>query len=91
MKTKKMRRSRDIEVQDAVADLSPSRPPPGIPYARWAAGMPAGRREGKQVPWYRGHQAGIHDSYLTLKTKYPRIAEEFRRCFGIEKDGSYQL
>lgn len=88
---KKMRRVRDIECRDAVADISPSRPPPGVPYARWAAGMPSGRREGKQVPWYRGHQAGVHDCVLTVATKYPRVAEELRKCFGMEKDGSYRL
>lgn len=78
-------------VNDAVADISPTRPPPGIPMARWAAGMPGGRKEGKQLGWYRGHQAGIYDAYLTLKKKYPRVAEEFRKAFNIEKDGSYIL
>jgi hypothetical protein len=53
--------------------------------------MPSGRREGKHVAWYRGHQAGIYDAYLTLKKKYPKVAEEFRNAFRMEKDGSYLL
>jgi hypothetical protein len=53
--------------------------------------MPFGRREGKQVAWYRGEQAGIHSCYLTLKKKYPRVAEELRKAFHMEKDGSYVL
>lgn len=57
--------------------------------ARWAAGMARGRREGKQLAWYRGHHAGIFDAYRTIKTKYQRVAEELRECFGMNKDGSY--
>lgn len=88
---RKMRRVRDTDISDAISDISPSKPPPGMPYARWAKGMPAGRREGKQVAWYRGHQAGVYDAYLTVKTRYPRVAEELRKCFGMDKEGSLHL
>lgn len=77
--------------EDAIADISPSRPLHGIPMARWADGMPRGRRESKRLPWYRGHHAGIYDAYLTLKKKYPKIAEEFRKAFRMDKDGAYHL
>jgi hypothetical protein len=87
--TKPMRRVRDTDAREAVADMEAGRPPKGMPMARWRAGAASGRREGKQLAWYRGHHAGIYDSYLTVKTKYPRVAEELRRCFGLNKDGSY--
>jgi hypothetical protein len=41
--------------------------------------------------WHRGHQAGIHDAYLTLKKAYPEAAEELRKAFGMTEDGSYIL
>jgi hypothetical protein len=51
-----------------------------------------GRRVGSPgVAWYRGHQAGVLDCVLTLKKKYPRIAEELRKAFGMKADGSYDL
>ena len=43
------------------------------------------------VGWHRGHQAGVHDSYLTLKKAYPEAAEELRKAFGMTKDGVYVL
>lgn len=89
-KPKKMRRVRDIEAADAVADLEAGRPPKGMPTSRWRAGAASGRREGKQLAWYRGHHAGIYDAYLTVKTKHPRVAEELLRCHDLNKDGSYR-
>lgn len=76
---------------NCLTDIQPTKPPPGVPMARWRTGFPAGQREGKFVAWSRGHQAGIYDAYRTLKKKYPRVAEEFRKAFGMEKDGSYRL
>ena len=38
--------------------------------------------------WYRGHQCGIHDAFLTLKDEYPQIARQLREAFHIQEDGS---
>jgi hypothetical protein len=87
-RAKKMRRVRATDAREACSDIEPSRPPKGVPMSRWAGGMSSGRREGKQLGWYRGHHAGTWDAVLTVRTKYPRVAEELRKCFGLSKDGS---
>ena len=38
--------------------------------------------------WYRGHQCGIHDAFLTLKNEYPQIAKQLLEAFHMQEDGS---
>ncbi len=82
---------KQITADEGCTGLNPSPAPPGISQARWSKSMEAGRREDKSVAWYRGHQAGMHDAYLTIKQEHPRIAEKFRKCAGFNKDGSFTL
>lgn len=64
-------------------------PPPGVPSRVWREGHPP--PVGPLTAFYRGHQTGIHSAYLTIKQKYPRVAEELRRAFGLNEDGSITL
>ena len=43
---------------------------------------------GVSLAWHRGHQAGVHDAYLTLKKDHPRAAFELREAFGMSEDGA---
>ena len=83
-----MKLVKGITADKACANINPRHAPPGVPQARWNAGEPRGCREVKDVAWYRGHQAGLHDAYETIKQEHPRIAEKFRKCAGFNKDGS---
>lgn len=44
-----------------------------------------------ELAWGRGRQCGIHDAYLTLKQKYPKIAEELRKAYNMTKDGAFAI
>jgi len=75
-----------------VADLGPSRPPRGVPMARWARGMPEGRREGKSLAWYRGQQSGRIDAILTLqKWGFTRIANRLQKLYNFNDKGDIAL
>lgn len=41
------------------------------------------------LAWSRGHHSGLYDAYLTLKKKYPRVAEEFRKAAGFDEHGAF--
>ncbi len=41
--------------------------------------------------WYRGHQCGIHDAFLTLKDEYPQVAKQLREAFSMGEEGSLEL
>lgn len=83
-------RTTNTDMLSAIADISPSNAPEAITQRRWDESMHQGRKENKELAWRRGHQAGIHDAYMTLKQDNPRIAERLRNAFEMQKDGSYR-
>lgn len=89
---KKLRPVRRITPEEALVDIQPTPAPDGIPQQRWNLGMPQGKREGKALGWYRGHQAGVHDSYMTLKNRHPKAAKDLILAFRMDaKTGTIRL
>jgi uncharacterized protein YcaQ len=43
------------------------------------------------LAWHRGHQAGVFDSYRTLKQKYPTAAKALLLSYGMDSKGSISL
>ncbi len=78
-----------ITEYEATADIKGPPPPKGIPSARWRGNKSSG--SDASLAWYRGHQAGIHDAFLTIKKRYPRVAKQLREAFGMEENGSIIL
>ncbi len=79
-----MRLARSITAEEACKDINPRKAPRGTPQMLY-------RRAGQQsqnLGWYRGHQAGLYDAYLTLKAEHPRIAEKFRKAAGLDCQGN---
>ena len=44
---------------------------------------------GVGISWYRGHQTGVYEAYLTIKQKYPRVAKQLIEAFGMKENGDY--
>ncbi len=82
-----MKLVRATKAREAIADISPTRAPDGFPTHRWNQSMNEGRRENKELAWYRGHHAGLYDAYLTIKAEHPRVAEKFRKAAGLTEEG----
>lgn len=78
-----------ISHREALSDIQPSEAPPGVPQSRWNQTMPKGRREGKELAWRRGHQAGLVDAVLTLQEMgYTRAVERLMAHHGLTEDGA---
>jgi hypothetical protein len=91
MSESRLKPVRSISVEDAldngVIKKSLRKAPPGMPYQKWIKANGWSGRE--DLAWYRGHHAGLHDAYLTLKQQYPEAAEQLRLAFGFSKEGSF--
>jgi hypothetical protein len=61
--------------------------PNGIPTVVWRRGHNIGN--GVDLAWLRGEHSGLYSAYLTIRKKYPEIAEEFRKAVGFNKDGAF--
>ncbi len=82
----------DRGTEDDVRDLGPGSPPDGVAMARWAAGEPQGKREGKALGWRRGQQSGWIEAVLTLQEMgHTRIAAKLQRHFGLDDTGALHL
>lgn len=77
---------RSITEKKALVDIMPPKPPPGVPSARWNKAYPASWGD-VAVGWHRGHQAGIHSAYLTLKKHYPNAARQLIEAFSMDEKG----
>ncbi len=86
-----MKYTRDRSSEKGYKTLGPRPAPPGVPQARWNKGEPAGRREGKELAWRRGHQSGLWDAVLTVRTEHPRVAEKLRKCLRMDEKGGFTL
>ena len=76
-------------VEDALDSIRPKaqrRAPSGVPQRVWNKGHGVGYED---LAWYRGHHAGLYDAYLTLKKKYPDVAEEFMKAVGFNERGEF--
>lgn len=80
-----LRFKRSLSAEEACRDINPTKAPPGMPTARWRESSQRGRRESKTLGWYRGHHAGVWDSYIALRKKFPKAAEALRESYGMNK------
>ncbi len=78
---------RATDVDDALADVNPTKAPRGVSQRAWYKGRPPSQSLG----WHRGHQAGLHDAFLTVNQRYPRVAKQLREAFGLDEDGSMKF
>ena len=72
------------------AGVKKSRPPPGVPSARYrgAGGIGAGGELG----WYRGEHAGWINAILMLqKMGHKRIAAKLQKHYGLNDRGAIEL
>lgn len=45
----------------------------------------------KTVEWYRGHQEGVYEAYLSIVRKYPIPAKVILKLFGMDINGNIRL
>lgn len=76
-----------IAVNQSLADIKGPPPPPGVPAARWNRG----RNGNSDLSWHRGWQVGVHDAFLTIKERYPRVAKQLREAFNMDENGDVTL
>lgn len=78
---------RRTTVDEGLKGINPPPCPEGIPDLRWQNGY--GVRQ--DLAWYRGHQAGIYDAYLTLRKQYPHAAKALIDAFDMNAEGVQTL
>ncbi len=44
-----------------------------------------------ELAWRRGHQAGIHDAYLTIRERFPQVAAQLIEAYGMSEDGALSV
>ncbi len=85
-----MKLIKHISVEDALDNgIRPKKQrqaPRGVSQHIWNKGHGVGMED---LAWMRGHHSGLFDAYLTLKQKYPDVAEEFRKAVGFNQDGAF--
>jgi len=87
MMSKKLKPKHSITEKEATEDLKRQfiRHPRFQSKVRISASQAAG---GTTLGWYRGHHAGIHSAYLTLKKDYKEAAEALLEAYGMDKKGN---
>ena len=88
-KGKKMKLIRNMSIEDGVDGIIPKKARHRIPGQLQHKNI-AMRNAGRiDLGWMRGHHSGLYDAYLTLKKKYPLVAEEFRKACGFNERGAF--
>lgn len=75
-----------ITSEEALRNISAGPAPNGILQLVWDRGHD---KPSQALGWYRGRHAGLYDAYLTIRAKYPEVAEEFRKAVGFNKRGAF--